>query len=476
LAPDSKIREIAERGLPLPEAAKLAGLARTNYRNRAQKLGYDVKPGRSGRPRLYQGCRIRGCTAPHCSNRLCLAHFNKWYYQQNADKFKERAKKQREARRQQVSREELERLRSPENRGESLGFGPDKKIVHLACGWIGDDLTHHIRHCPIKPEGWSAYSRYWGFDPSSPPVSPKQRKTYSETQRMNWTSFERRSNMARNRWGKGTGPRLPMRRISNSKILENVAANPGVSITEGAALAGMSPVGFYKRVKKLGDFRNLVPAPRPQREFVRLASDAQLRRWIACLPQNFPAEQFMQFCMDNLDHGPLTPSQFALFILHLEKELRERQEWIAEIAAEIAGHKPAQNAMRLGNRVFERVRAGLKDSNAGFPKPAQVDGNGSVEEPAKGRKPGPQGRSKDTLARLTIAADIRLTNPDATIYSMAPALFPGQNYEDRRYANARQLFQRNRSQIERERARLEALPGDSRARVVEQAKQRLRST
>src|SRR5260370_32308269 len=28
--------------------------------------------------------------------------------------------------------------------------------------------------------------------------------------------------------------------------------------------------------------------------------------------------------------------------------------------------------MRLGNRVFERLRAGLKDSNAGFPKPAFV--------------------------------------------------------------------------------------------------------
>lgn len=476
LASDSKIREIAKRGLPLPEAAALAGLARTNYRKRAQKLGYDVKPERAGRPRLHHRCRIRGCTAPHSSNGLCRAHFNQWYYRKKADKFKERAAKQREAMRQQVSREELERLRIPENRGESLGFGPDKKIVHLECGWLGDDLTHHIHHCPIKPEGWSAYWRRWGFDPSSPPVSPKQRKAYSETQRGNWASSERRSTMARHRWGKGTGPRLAMRRILNSKILEIVAANPGVSIKEGAALAGMSPVGFYKRVMKLGDLRSLVPAPRPQREFVRLAADARLRRSIAGLSQDFPAEQFLQFCMDNLHHGPLTASQFAVFILHLEKELRERQEWITEIAAEIAGRKPAQSAMRLGNRVFERVRAGLKEGNAGFPKPAQVDGNGSVEKPAKGRKPRPRGRAQDTLARLTIAADILLTNPDAAIYSMAPALFPEQNYKERRYANARQLFQRNKSQLERERARLKALPADSRARVVEQAKRQLRST
>jgi hypothetical protein len=433
LATDSKIREIAERGLPLPEAAKLAGLARTNYRNRAQKLGYDVKPGRSGRPRLYHGCRIRGCTAPHYSNRMCLAHFNKLYYRQNADKFKERAKKQREARRQQVSREELERLRSPENRSESLGFGPDKKIVHLACGWIGDDLTHHIRHCPIKPEGWSAYSRYWGFDPSRPPVSPKQRETYSETQRMNWASFERRSNMARNRWGKGTAPRLQTRKTSNRKILEIVASNPGLLLSEGAALAGLSRIGFYKRVNKLGDFRSLVPAPRPQREFVRLASNAELRRWIASQPQEFSAEQFMQFCVDNLDHGPLIPSQFASFILHLETELRERAEWIAKIAGEIEGHKPAQSAMRLGNCVFERACAGLKGPNAQLSKPTVAGIRGK-----SGRKPG---MTEDRLreARQLLAAIERLGGKRGAIKKAAGEVYPTID-SALRYDRARQTL------------------------------------
>jgi hypothetical protein len=354
---DDKICEIAKLDLSLPESARRAGMSRANFRNRAQKLGYEIKPGRSGRVRLFHGCGIRGCTEPHYSNRLCRRHFNQWYYQQNPDKFKDRAKKQREARRQQVSREELERLRSPENRAESLSFGPDKKIVHLACGWIGEDLTHHIRHCPVKSENWKTYSEYWGFDPSVPPVSPKQREAYSETQTMNWKSFERRSKMARNRWGKGSGARLHMRKFANRKILETVAANPDLSIIEGARLVHMSPVGFYNRVKKLGDFRNLVPAPRPQREFVRLASNPQLRSWIASQPRDFSDEQLMQFCMDNLDHGWLTPSQFALFILHLEKELREHSELIAQIGAEVREHKPSQSAMRLGNYVFARARA-----------------------------------------------------------------------------------------------------------------------
>ena len=373
LVSDSKISEIAERGLELPEAAKLAGLARTNYRNRARKLGYGVTPGRSGRPRLFEGCSIPLCTEPHSSNGLCRRHFNKWYYRQNSSKAKDRANEQREASRRHVSREELDRLRHPENRHESLCYGPGGKVVHLACGWVGDDLTHHIRHCRVKPEGWNTYSECWGFDLSVPPVSPRQREAYSEKQQRIWASVKRRSSMARNRWGKGTDPRFQTRKISNSKILEIVAANPGLSLTEGAKLASMSRVGFYKRVKKLGDSRNLVPAPRPQREFVRLASDPQLRNWVASRQQNFVAEPFLEFCMDNLDHGLLTPSQFALFILHLEKELREHPEWIAEIARKIAGRKPAETTLRLGNRVFERVRAGLKNPAKRQAGPAKTE-------------------------------------------------------------------------------------------------------
>jgi hypothetical protein len=372
---DREIRAIAKLELPLPESAKRAGMSRTNFRNRAQKLGFDVKLGASGRPRLFQKCGIGGCTAPYHSNGRCLRHFNESYYQQNSGKAKDRARKQREASRSYASPEELERLRSPENRGESLSFGPYKKIVHLACGWIGDDLTHHIRHCPVKPESWKTYSKYWGLNPSVPPVSPKQREAYSQRQQGIWTS-ERRSNMARNRRGKGTGPRLQMRKISNSKLLEIVASNPGLSLAEGAKLSGLSRIGFYKRVRKFGDVGAL---RRLQLEFVRLASNSQLRRRIASQPQDYPSEPFKEFCIDNLQKRSLSQSEFALFILQLDAELRERPAWISEIAAEIERHNPAKSAFRLGTRIFERVCAELKNGNRSTglakcqPEPAKTE-------------------------------------------------------------------------------------------------------
>jgi hypothetical protein len=435
---DREIRAIAKLELPLPESAKRAGMSRTNFRNRAQKLGFDVKLGASGRPRLFNGCGIPGCAAQYYSNGRCRQHFFAWYYQQNSSKAKDRARKQREVSRSYVSREELERLRCSENLRESLCYGTEKKIVHLACGWIGDDLTHHIRHCPAKAESWNSYSEYWGFDRSTTPVSPMLRKAYSQRQQGIWT-FERRSNMARTRWGKGTDPRFQTRRISNIKILEIVAYNPGLSVPEYAALAGMSPVGFYKRAKKLGDSRTLVPAPRPQREFVRLTSDPQLRSWVASRQQNFLAEPFMQFCMDNLNPGPLIPSQFAMFILHLEKELRERPEWIAEIAGEIAGRKPAQTAMRLGNRVFERMRAELKNSDV-QPKPAFA----GVRRKG-GRKPG---MTEDRIeeARQLLAAIERHGGKRGAVKKAAAEVYPTID-SALRYDRARQTLRDYRHRL-----------------------------
>jgi hypothetical protein len=107
-----------------------------------------------------------------------------------------------------------------------------------------------------------------------------------------------------------------------------------------------------------------------------------------------------------------------------------------------------------------------------------VPRDGSASPPTSGgkRKPGRHpGRSAITVARITIAANLRLTNPKASIYSMVGTLFPEQNLKDRAYNNAKQLFVRNNEQIESERKRLAALPPTSRALIVEQAKQRLLS-
>lgn len=364
---ERKFRKIAELGLPLPEAAGLAGMARTNYRKRAEKLGYDVKLGTPGRRRIYEGCSVAGCKAPHHSNNRCLKHFNEWYYRQNSAMFKDRAKRQREAKREYLLLPE-QRKRLRENPFESLYYGRKRKAVCLECWIICDDLTHHTPHCPEKPQSASEYARSWKLP--YPLVSPKQREAYSQRQRRIWTSFELRSRMARNRWGKGTASRFQTRKVSNRKLLEIVADNPGLSLTEGAALTGrLRRIGFYKRTRRLGDF-GAVPARNPRREFVRLCSDPQLRRWIASLPQNFSDEQFFQFCMDNLSHGLLNASQFASFILHLEAELRQRSEWMATIGAEIAARKPAQTAVLLATCIFDRMRADLRNRN-GSAEPAK---------------------------------------------------------------------------------------------------------
>jgi transcriptional regulator with XRE-family HTH domain len=103
----------------------------------------------------------------------------------------------------------------------------------------------------------------------------------------------------------------------------------------------------------------------------------------------------------------------------------------------------------------------------------------SVSAPTKGgrRKSGPRpgSRSESTVARITIAADILLTNPTATLYSMAGILFPEQNLKERAYDNAKQFFQRNKREIKSARKRLKALSANDRATAVEEAKQRLRS-
>lgn len=289
-----------------------------------------------------------------------MQEYHREYYGQHSDKAKDRGTKQRDALQRRVSDEKLKHLRHPENRRESLEEG-----VCLWCGWIGNDLHQHLRHCPgdrfiataqtLRRQSPSEYGQRWGL--LLPLISPKQRKAYSQKQRRIWTSFELRARMARNRWGKGTRPRLGTRKILNSEMLENVANNPGLSLTERSTLLGMSRVGVYKRVGKFGDVGALRTL---QLEFVRLACNAQLRKWIASQPENFPAEELLQFCIDHLDRGALKESDFASFALHLEPELRERPQWIADIAAEIAGHKPARTSFRLGNRVLQRMHAGKR--------------------------------------------------------------------------------------------------------------------
>lgn len=93
----------------------------------------------------------------------------------------------------------------------------------------------------------------------------------------------------------------------------------------------------------------------------------------------------------------------------------------------------------------------------------------NAEQRKRGRKPG--GISERTVARITIAADLLLTNAKASIYSMTGTLFPEQSDKDLAYSNARRFRRRYEKQLASERKRLGALSPIERAHAVEQAKQ-----
>ena len=343
-----------------------------------------------------------------------MQEYHRGYYEQHSAKAKDRAKKQREARRREVSNEKLKHLR--ENPRESLCYGPAGETVCLWCGWIGNDLHQHLRSCPgdrfvataraLKPQSPREYGQHWRL--ALPLISPKQREAYSQLRRTSVTFDGRRQNALKHR-GKRTGPRLHTRDVSNRKILEIVAANPGLSLTEGAELTGLSKGGFYKHTRKLGPL-GASPAPKPQLEYGRLLSGRELREWIASHPQNFsaasatdepgsPADEVLQFCIDNLNHGALNPSEFASFTLHLLRELQESPEWIAATAGELAQHKPPNTALRLTKVLWNRRRAELKSGNQNVEpaKPASAIGQ---------RKRGPDKTAVDKTVWFAIGRQV----------------------------------------------------------------------
>ena len=276
------------------------------------------------------------------------------YYRQHP-RLKDRTQERWQANRARVPTEELERLRLPQNRSESQCYGSEGKIVCLACGWIGDDLNHHVRHCRVKQQGSSAYRECWGFDASTSLVSPKQRDAYSEIRRRSVTFEGRQQNALKHR-GNRTGPRLQQRKVSDSKIRE--VFRLGLSVTEAAKRAGMSRGGYYKCAYRLGLD---IGAPRRQQlEFGRFASD--LGKWIELQSQTPAREQIMQHYEDELrlPRGRLTRSpELSSFLTHLEPMLGDHPEWIAEIAIS------PQARFRLASRVFQRARAGVRTRGAG---------------------------------------------------------------------------------------------------------------
>jgi predicted transcriptional regulator len=127
--------------------------------------------------------------------------------------------------------------------------------------------------------------------------------------------------------GKQTGARPGRQKISDSKIREIVALV--LPIAEAAKLAGISQPGFRARAKKL---HLDCGTAQIRQQIVRLVSE--LRKWIVLQPQIPTIEQITQHYNDDLRSDLPSPSRelSPSFITHLEAELREHPEMIAEIA------------------------------------------------------------------------------------------------------------------------------------------------
>ncbi len=291
-------------------------------------------------------------------------------------------KKRHATKQPRVSDAELERLRLPENRLESLCYGPEKQVVCLNCGRIGKNLSHHLPGCPVTPESSDAYKERWGFDRSNPLTSPKQREAYSQSHRQSPT-FRQAQEKARKallaaraartgskrgpmrlesklkRRGKRTGARPHLQKILDPEFLKILELD--LPIAKGAKRARLSPTAYYRRGQRLGwDFG----AARTREQRVhRLVS--KLGRWTALQPQTPTVEQIMQHYIDDLRSGLLTPSrELSSFRNSLEAELRECPKRIAEIAVEAAQKKLTPKTLSLGSRVLKRMRAESTDSAA----------------------------------------------------------------------------------------------------------------
>lgn len=140
------------------------------------------------------------------------------------------------------------------------------------------------------------------------------------------------------------------RKIPDSKILEIIAL--GLPTAEAAKRAGIAERNFLARAQKLGC--DTGASQRQRQRSQRLVFE--LRKWIALQPQIPTSEQITQHYTDALRSGLLMPSPELLsFIAHLEAELRERPETIAEIR--LPSKAAVAVVLTLASRVSQRMRA-----------------------------------------------------------------------------------------------------------------------
>jgi predicted transcriptional regulator len=118
------------------------------------------------------------------------------------------------ARQRHVTQGELERLRVPTYRVESLRYGPKELSVCLYCGRIKRNLGHHLPGCPVMPGSLDAYNERWGFPPPSLRRKASQRQYY----RQHSAELKDRAK----KWHAASQPRVSGEELERLRIPENL--------------------------------------------------------------------------------------------------------------------------------------------------------------------------------------------------------------------------------------------------------------
>lgn len=320
-------------------------------------------------------------------------------YQRDRVKFSKAESAHRRARQPRVAPAELERLRIPENRLESLRYGTNQKCVCLNCGLICDNLSRHVSACPEKKQSSAEYKALWGFAKSTVVASAtwqaeasrgkRQSLRFQEAQERNRARWQAESNEQRRRVSaarksgqpvrrgpqrletvlRKRGRRLPARpdrqKVPDSKILEILALD--LPIAQGAKLAifaddggkrrHLSQTAFYRRAQTLGWN---VEAVRARRKLVnRLVFE--LRSWLRTEKPLPTAEQIDErYAAELRSNRADSFREFTPYLSCLQTELHKHPETIRKMASRTFTRRGGENCgavIALASKIFQRARA-----------------------------------------------------------------------------------------------------------------------
>jgi hypothetical protein len=291
-------------------------------------------------------------------------------YRKDRLKYRNAESARRDAKLPRVSGEEFNRLRTPENRLESLNYGSDRKKVCLNCGYVGDNLAAHVWRCPRRPCKARVYKDEWDFNRTTslyseslsqkhrdirkekgyraPILTAKQHEEITRKSAATRTGMKLRAPALAERRGRRLPPRPHLQKVPDTAIQRVMALN--LPIAEGARRAGLSQTGYYRRIQKLGWTASEVRAQRGL--ITRYLFD--LRTWSRQQAEPPTLDRILERHSSGLrgnEAGKFRP--FTPYISHLEAELLAK----LSVVGEMRGKRDSSAVVTLAAKVFQRARA-----------------------------------------------------------------------------------------------------------------------